>query len=603
MGWEVKKLSDVCVIEKTQFREGDLPYIGMEDIEGHTGKFIGDLTPKTVASSTFRFSTDHILYGRLRPYLNKVLVPEFEGHCSSEIFPLKPSSLVSKKFLFYWFTSRPVVEAIDKTCTGARMPRANVKEVLTFDFPLPPLSEQKRIVAILDQTFVDIDKARANAEQNLKNARELFESYLQQMFSQSGDGWVETKLQGAVTSVSTGPFGSMLHKSDYVEGGIPLVNPINIVGDIIIPNNSKTVSAETVDRLKTYVLSSGDVVISRRGEIGRCAVVEKDQEGYICGTGCFYIKPSNILNPYYLTSLLRSSKYRKDLEKVATGATMKNLSNTSLKNVVITFPSNPKVQEKLLESIDDMSNKINRIEYIYYSKLKRLEELKKSILQKAFSGQLTADNTDSSNVIPFPITIPNISTTDLHAGILSIAYLQHEKEGKENQFGHVKAEKIAHMTEALLGINLGRNPIQDAAGPNDYQRFKKKVEPRAKKAGFFEFTGNEASGYRLIKKSQFNKLVEKTRAALAKQNTDVDNLIRLMVKMNTERAEIFATVYAAWNNLLLEKVEITDEAIVLAARENWHESKLNIPRKRFFIAIEWIRGQSLEPVGRGKYVK
>ena len=193
-GWPLHKLYDVCQIDKEQYRGGSLPYVGMEDIEGHTGRFLGELSPKIVASSTFQFSKHHVLYGRLRPYLNKVFVPEFEGHCSSEIFPLKPNEKLDKKYLFYWLTSEVVVQAIDKTCTGTRMPRANVKEVLTFDFPLPPLPEQKCIVAILDQAFADIDKARTNAEQNLKNARELFESYLQQMFSRRGEGWVEVQL-------------------------------------------------------------------------------------------------------------------------------------------------------------------------------------------------------------------------------------------------------------------------------------------------------------------------------------------------------------------------------------------------------------------------
>jgi restriction endonuclease S subunit len=186
MVWPTVKLGEICKIAKEQFREGNLPYVGMEGIEGHTGKFLGDRSPKSVASSTFRFSDKHVLYGRLRPYLNKVLVPDFEGHCSSEIFPLKPSDELDRKFLYYWLSSEKIVSAIDATCTGARMPRANVKEVLTFDFSLPPLPEQKRIVAILDQAFTDIDKARALTEQNLKNARELFESKKLELFDNLG---------------------------------------------------------------------------------------------------------------------------------------------------------------------------------------------------------------------------------------------------------------------------------------------------------------------------------------------------------------------------------------------------------------------------------
>jgi type I restriction enzyme, S subunit len=91
VGWEVKKLAEVCKVEKSQGIYINLPYVGMENIESNTARFIGSTEPQSVKSSTFKFSPIHILYGRLRPYLNKVLAPDFVGHCSTEIFPIKPS--------------------------------------------------------------------------------------------------------------------------------------------------------------------------------------------------------------------------------------------------------------------------------------------------------------------------------------------------------------------------------------------------------------------------------------------------------------------------------------------------------------------------------
>ncbi len=304
---------------------------------------------------------------------------------------LTPKESLHPKYL-YWITqSYKYKEFILGLNDGANINNLKFSQLAQFEVPLFSINEQKRIVTILDLAFADIEKARANAEQNLKNARELFESYLQQVFSQHGDGWVEKKLKDAVDSVSTGPFGSMLHKSDYIEGGVPLVNPINIVGEKIVPNDSKTVTNETVERLKTYVLSSGDVVIARRGEIGRCAVVNEHQNGWVCGTGCFYIKPSTTLNSYFLTHLLRSPKYRERLEKTSTGATMKNLSNMSLKQLTISFPVCIEEQEKVLNLIHTLNNKVKDVENIYIKKTECLDELKKSILQKAFTGKLTKE--------------------------------------------------------------------------------------------------------------------------------------------------------------------------------------------------------------------
>jgi hypothetical protein len=197
--------------------------------------------------------------------------------------------------------------------------------------------------------------------------------------------------------------------------------------------------------------------------------------------------------------------------------------------------------------------------------------------------------------------LKGISTTDLHAGILALSQQFHEKGGKLEDFGHVKAEKVAHMIEAHLGIDLGRIPMKDAAGPNDFPHLHK-VEHRARKANFFDFKRVEGSAYRIHKLRGFDRLIEKTRATLGGRTHEVDNLLKLMLPMQTQEAEIFSTVYAAWNNLLLDGKRPTDEEIVIEARENWHREKLKISRERFFDAIVWMRENAMVPEGKGKRV-
>ncbi|OUL28624.1 hypothetical protein BV372_24810 [Nostoc sp. T09] len=254
----------------------------------------------------------------------------------------------------------------------------------------PPLSEQKQIVAILDEAFEGIDRAIANTEKNLANSRELFESYLNTIFTQKGDGWKEKKLGEIGGKVFTGPFGSLLHKSDYVSNEIPIVNPANIEDDKIIPNFNKTVSKDIVKRLQAYILKQNDVVVGRRGEIGRCAVVREEQAGWLCGSGSFFIKPFENVDSVFLAHLLRSAVYRNKLESLSTGATMQNLSNQSLSDLVIAMPSLDE-QNRITNKIDDLRTETQRLETIYRQKIAALNELKQSILQKAFTGELTAD--------------------------------------------------------------------------------------------------------------------------------------------------------------------------------------------------------------------
>jgi type I restriction enzyme, S subunit len=143
--------------------------------------------------------------------------------------------------------------------------------------------------------------------------------------------------------------------------------------------------------------------------------------------------------------------------------------------------------------------------------------------------------------------------------------------------------------------------VKDAAGPNDYPHLKR-VEHRARLAGFFDFHRVKGARYRVRKYRHFEELIGRTREKLGDRSREVDSLLQLMLPMDTQQAEIVCTVYAAWNNLLLDRQQITDEGIVLEARENWHPDKLKIPREQFFAAIEWLRKEGIVPVGKGKKV-
>jgi type I restriction enzyme S subunit len=176
--WEKRKLGDVCELDKIKNIHKGLPYVGLEHIESNTGIFLGSPEPKEVKSSTFYFTEKHVLYGRLRPYLNKVLLPVFKGHCSTEIFPIKVKKGIIKEFLFYWLIKETTVKKIDATWTGARMPRANMNQVLEFDFAFPPLNTQHSIVHRLDALRAETQELEALYQKKIANFAELKKSIL-----------------------------------------------------------------------------------------------------------------------------------------------------------------------------------------------------------------------------------------------------------------------------------------------------------------------------------------------------------------------------------------------------------------------------------------
>lgn len=294
-------------------------------------------------------------------------------------------------------------------------------------------------------------------------------------------------------------------------------------------------------------------------------------------------------------------------------------------------------QKVLIQLLDEKLSIFDQLEQTITHSLQQAEALRQSILKKAFSGQLVAQDANDepasvllerikaekqakpaagkrtartapaalpNNVVPMPVRIPGIASTDLHAGILALAYSAHEAEPKYlPYFGHVKGEKVSHLVEAHLGIELDRAPVKDAAGPNDYPHLKK-VESRARKVGWFDMRREPgATAYSLHKLAGFNELQVKTRQALGPRLSEVEALLRLLLPLNTRQAEIVATLYAAWNNLLLAGHQPSDPHIIFEARANWHPDKLKIEQERFEKGLSWMKAKGLVPTGQGRPVK
>ena len=259
-----------------------------------------------------------------------------------------------------------------------------------FSVPLPSLATQKKIVAKLDAIFAEIDKASAAAERNAKNSEALFQSYLTEVFERGGDDWTKVKLKDVVRELITGPFGSSLHKSDYIEAGIPVINPQNLINGKIVPLAKTMVSEATKEKLKKFSLKTKDIVIARRGEMGRCGLVDSESAGWLCGTGSMVIRLNEKANEHFIFQLLQSDRIKKELESASIGATMNNLNQSILLDVQFSLPP-IEFQMKTLEAIKDFLSKSSYLSNSYLSKIGGYSVLKQSILKQAFNGELVKD--------------------------------------------------------------------------------------------------------------------------------------------------------------------------------------------------------------------
>ena len=378
-GWKRSTLNEVCFLNKNQGKYSNLNYVGMENIEANTGKILSYEDSSEIKSSTFRYDKGDVLYGRLRPYLKKVIIAPFDGCCSTEIYPIKTTH-ISNKFLMYWFLLDSITGKINETCSGCRMPRANMKLLMEFEINYPSISEQQRIVDILDKAFEKIDKIKSNAEKNLQQAKDLFNAKLSKELLDK-EHYGKQKL-GEIYDVRDGTHDS----PKYQEIGYPLVTSKNLRSWGIDVTDVKYISEE--DYLKINQRSKvdkGDVLFAMIGSIGNPAIV-KEEPNYAIKNVALFKVPSN-QSGMYLMYCLASNYYLSTILKNKSGANQPFVSLNYLRNFEIVIPPLDE-QQKIVSKLDSLSEKCKNLEANYNRILTECDALKQAFLRKAFNGEL-----------------------------------------------------------------------------------------------------------------------------------------------------------------------------------------------------------------------
>jgi len=347
--WIYKKINDVC--EKASSN------IVLNKIENNVGDYA------LFGASGFVKGVD--FYHRDEPYIG--IVKDGSGVGRVDVYPAK-SSLVgtmqyilpkndcSLKFLCYALQSLKLTDFV----TGAAIPHIYFRDYGECVIPVPPLATQSRIVSELDLLQSIIDKQKAQ----LKELDTLAQAIFYDMFGdpvENEKGW-EVKKMKDLAMVKIGPFGSLLHTSDYITGGTPLVNPIHMKNGKICSENSFTISDEKKKEMQPYLLKKGDVIFARRGEIGRCAIVSEMEDGYVCGTGSLFVRFTEPISEVFVLFLTKSKAIIKELVSKAKGATMLNINCKIVEDLQIPIPPLSLQQSfaQKVESIERQKELINQ---------------------------------------------------------------------------------------------------------------------------------------------------------------------------------------------------------------------------------------------------
>ena len=382
-GWELKKLGEVCEIIMGQSPPSDTYNVNGQGLPFFQGK--AEFTELYPVAQKWCKSPNKI--AEPNDILLSVRAPVGTTNIANQKCcigrGLAAIRYENYKFVFYFL--RSIERELDEKGTGTTFRAISGETIRATEIPLPPLPEQHRIVAKIEALFSQLDNGIAQ----LKTAQAQLKVYRQAVLKWAFEGNEdETNLLKDVSEkIQIGPFGSQLHQEDYIENGIPLINPMHLKDGEILPDFKYSISISKRDSLPNYILKAGDVIMGRRGEMGRCGLVTEKENGWFCGTGSLFVRPRQRVDSTFLYYQLRSDHCKKYLELNAGGTTMTNLNLKIVSSIPIFIPSLEE-QHRIVQEIESRLSVCDKLEETITQALQQSEALRQSILKRAFEGRL-----------------------------------------------------------------------------------------------------------------------------------------------------------------------------------------------------------------------
>ncbi|MCB2381394.1 MULTISPECIES: restriction endonuclease subunit S [Shewanella] len=397
MSWGYEKLSIIAPSKPLKHpvisNSEKVWMLNLDMVEANSGQVIGkQKSPlSTAGSSTHWFDTSHVLYSKLRPYLNKVVMPDEEGLATTELVPLKPDSKrLDRAYLTYYLRSKTFVDWISEQVAGAKMPRVSMNVFWNHEIPIPfpddpakSLAEQKRIASILDKA----DAIRRKRKQAIQLADDFLRSVFLDMFGDpvtNPKGWEVKELKKLTIKLGSGstPRGG---KEAYLEEGISLIRSLNIHDNRFVHKNLAFLSDEQAEKLKNVVIEKNDLLLNITGaSVCRATLVDnKILPARVNQHVCIVRVKEDVILPTYIARLITAKSYKQKLMSIATagGATREALTKQQVESLEIIVP--PIELQKKFEMIV-----IKILDMLENAETQNKKPLFDSLSQKAFAGEL-----------------------------------------------------------------------------------------------------------------------------------------------------------------------------------------------------------------------
>jgi type I restriction enzyme S subunit len=399
-GWQTKKLGEV--LEKTETvnpllsPNTEFDYIDVSSVSNKTFQIEDTqrLKGKDAPSRARKLvRTNDIIFATIRPTLQRIaVVPEHldKQVCSTGYFVLRPKPGMDHRFVYYWLLTEDFTGQMESLQKGASYPAVTDGDVRAQEIPIPPLAEQQRIVGLLDEAFEGLATAKANAEKNLQNARALFESHLESVFTQRGPGWVEKSLSELCDIKHGYAFEGEFFSN---EGEYVLLTPGNFYEHGGYRDRVEKQKYYTGEIPSDYVLTEGDLLVAMTeqaaGLLGSPILVpESDKFLHNQRLGLVTKKPGVLWTNEFFFHVFNTQQVRKAIHSSASGVKVRHTSPTKIGEVVAAFPTSFPEQKRIVMTLASLKEETQRLTRLYERKLAALEALKKSLLHQAFTGEL-----------------------------------------------------------------------------------------------------------------------------------------------------------------------------------------------------------------------
>lgn len=403
--WTTKRISEVCDLatggtpsrSKLEYFGGDIKWLVSGDI--HQGEIYdceGRITEAGMKNSNAKLlrpnSVMIALNGQGKTRATVALL-RASATCNQSLVCITPKPSVGLLPEFLYANLQGRYEELRRLTSDDDKDRRglNMGIVRSIKVPIAPLYEQRRIVGILDEAFDGLARATANTEQNLRNARTLFKGYLQSVFSQRGREWVEKQLEEVVDANCTLSYG-IVQPGNHYPNGLPIVRPTDLTTKVITLGELKCIDPEVAKSYARTTLRGGELLLCVRGSTGVVSVAAPELAGANVTRGIVPIvfEPSLVRQDFGYF-LMASDAIQTQIRAKTYGAALMQINIGDLRRIVVPFPK-LKEQKEIAAKLEILAGETQRLESIYQQKLAALNELKKSLLHRAFNGELTRDN-------------------------------------------------------------------------------------------------------------------------------------------------------------------------------------------------------------------